>query len=222
MRGNNMSNSDAPLHSLRSAGRKYLNHDERLRVLAATAQLAEHQRLFVEVLAWTGARISEVLALTPQSFDLSTGTVTLPTLKRRKKVLRELPLPPLLIARLHDCFDLQVAQSSTEKTDRPIWSFCRVTGWRIVKRLMRDASIIGVRATPRGMRHGFGVGTLQSGVPITLLKRWLGHARLSTTEIYLDVSGPEEKAFASLFWSQSVSRPSSQPQGVLSKRAGQL
>jgi site-specific recombinase XerD len=50
------------------------------------------------------------------------------------------------------------------------------------------------------MRHGFGVGTLQSGVPITLVQRWLGHARLSTTAIYADVSGAEEMAFAERFW----------------------
>lgn len=72
------------------------------------------------------------------------------------------------------------------------------------------------------MRHGFGVGTRQSGVPITLLKRWLDHARLSTTEIYLDVIDPEELAFASLFWSQRASVPSIQPQSVLSKRTGQF
>lgn len=217
-----MSNSDAPLHSLRGAGRKYLNHDERLRILAAAEQLADDQRLFVEVLAWTGARISEVLMLTPQSFDLFDGTVTLPTLKRRRHVLREVPLPPHLIARLKQRFDLQAAQRSPAGSDRRVWPFCRVTGWRIVKRLMRDTSIAGARATPRGMRHGFGVGTLQSGVPITLLKRWLGHARLSTTEIYLDVIGPEELAFASLFWSQGASMLSTQLQGVLSKRTGQF
>lgn len=215
-----MSNSDAPLHGLRGAGRKYLNHDERLRVLAAAEQLAEDQRLFVEVLAWTGARISEVLSLTPQSFDLVTGIVTLPTLKRRRHVLREVPLPPNLIARLEQRFDLRAEQTASAGRDRRMWSFCRVTGWRIVKRLMRDTSIVGVRATPRGMRHGFGVGTLQSGVPITLLKRWLGHARLSTTEIYLDVIGPEELAFASMFWSQRALPRSIQPHGVLSKRTG--
>jgi len=54
------------------------------------------------------------------------------------------------------------------------------------------------------MRHAFGVGSLQSGVPLSLLKRWLGHARLSTTEIYADVIGAEEIGFAERFWSRSM------------------
>lgn len=59
-------------------------------------------------------------------------------------------------------------------------------------------------ACPRGLRHSFGVGTLQAGVPITLLQRWLVHARLSTTEIYANVIGPEEISFATRFWAWST------------------
>jgi integrase/recombinase XerD len=60
---------------------------------------------------------------------------------------------------------------------------------------------MGRAACPRGLRHGFGVGSLQSGVPLNLVQRWLGHARISTTAIYADASGPEELAFARHFWS---------------------
>lgn len=198
---NIMGNSDASRTSRHAQGRKYLNHDERLRFLAAAAQVDERQRLFAELLAWTGARISEVLAVTALSFDLFASTVTLPTLKRRRHVPREIPIPPQLMHRLDECFALRSSQQDATLAGSRLWSFCRVTGWRIVKHLMDVAGIVGLRATPRGLRHGFGVGTLQAGVPLTLLKRWLGHARLSTTEIYLDVIGPEEIAFAARFWS---------------------
>ena len=53
---------------------------------------------------------------------------------------------------------------------------------------------------PKGLRHGFGVAVLQSGVPINLLKKWLGHSRLSTTEIYADAVGAEEQEIAGRFW----------------------
>ena len=53
---------------------------------------------------------------------------------------------------------------------------------------------------PKGLRHAFGVGTVQAGVPLNLLKKWLGHARLSTTEIYADAVGAEEQAIAGRFW----------------------
>jgi len=41
---------------------------------------------------------------------------------------------------------------------------------------------------------------MQAGVPITLLQKWMGHARLSSTGIYAAVAGPEEFAMAKKFW----------------------
>ena len=81
-----------------------------------------------------------------------------------------------------------------------LWPWCRVTGWRIVKHIMAEAGIEGARATPRGLRHAFGIATLQAGIPINLVHRWLGHARLTTTAIYAGAAGPEERAFAAKFW----------------------
>ena len=65
---------------------------------------------------------------------------------------------------------------------------------------MALSRIIGRAACPRGLRHSFGVGTLQAGVPLNLVQRWLGHARISTTAIYTAACGPEEIAFAARFW----------------------
>ena len=65
---------------------------------------------------------------------------------------------------------------------------------------MATAGVDGPQATPKGLRHAFAVTALQGGVPITMVKRWLGHARLSTTEIYADAIGPEEQVIAGLFW----------------------
>src|SRR6266481_3769835 len=105
---NNMSNLVAPSASGRSAatyqaarslyaadgGRKYLNLTERKRVMAAAQTLDARKALFVLTLVWTGARISEALALTPASFQVERGIVAFATLKRRRWVVREMPLPP--------------------------------------------------------------------------------------------------------------------------------
>ena len=69
-----------------------------------------------------------------------------------------------------------------------------------VKEGMALAHVIGPQATPKGLRHAFAVTALQSGIPINLVRRWLGHSRLSTTEIYADAIGPEERAIAGRFW----------------------
>jgi len=55
-------------------GRKYLNRAERQRVLAAAEFLCPDEALFILTLAWTGARVSEVLALTPMAFQIECGT----------------------------------------------------------------------------------------------------------------------------------------------------
>jgi integrase/recombinase XerD len=184
----------------RDGGRKYLNRDERDRALKAMATLDTHAALFALTLAWTGARVSEVLALTASSFQIEAGIVALSTLKRRRHVMREVPIPPELMDALDRHFGLAKLQKERDDSAHRLWPWHRATAWRIIKRAMALAGIKGRQSSPRGLRHAFGVGTLQVGVPLTLAQRWLGHARLSTTAIYADVCGPEEIAFAERFW----------------------
>ena len=206
-----MSNSDArgaaptdgargfSLYAPRSGARKYLNRPERLRVLAAMRQLPADEALFALTLAWTGARVSEALSLTPASFQVESGIVSIRTLKRRRATVRELPISPALMAALEQHFGICAAQRAGA-VDHRLWPWSRATAWRRIKRVMNLSGVAGPQACPRGLRHGFAVGVLQAGIPLTLAQRWLGHARLSTTAIYADVSGPEEAELAARFW----------------------
>ncbi len=186
-----------------AAERKYLNYAERRRVLDAADEFDIRPALFALTLAWTGARISEVLALTPCSFQVERSLVAFVTLKRRGWSVREVPIPPALMHLIAQEFGLSTSQRHPVASQSRLWAMSRTTAWRLVRRLMALADVSGRGACARGLRHSFGVGTLQAGVPITLLQRWLGHARLSTTEIYANVVGPEELTFASQFWSWS-------------------
>lgn len=182
--------------------RKYLDRDERDRALAAMETLDSQRSLFALVLAWTGARVSEVLALTAGSFQIERSIVTIATLKRRRASFRQVPIPPKLMARLEQHFELKGAQERGETTAR-LWPWCRVTAWRLIKKVMAVARVTGCCACPRGLRHGYGVGNLMCLVPIHLIQRWMGHARLSSTMIYMAVCGPEEITFARRFWRPS-------------------
>lgn len=193
-----------------SGSRKYLNAHERGRALAAALQLAPDQALFALTLAWTGARVSEVLALTVSSFQIECGTVAIRTLKRRRHHVREVPIPPKLILALNRHFHLTALQRDPRHADHRLWPWSRTTAWRLIKRIMAACNIVGGQACPRGLRHAFGVGSLQAGVPLNLVQRWLGHARISTTAIYADASGSEEASFAALFWQEGASHVSSQ------------
>lgn len=188
------------LHSAGGA-RKYLNSGERRRFLDAARQQRREAELFCLTLAWTGARISEVLALTPVAFDLERGVVAIETLKRRRSgIVREVPLPDWLTKRLDRAYRLRQRQASGAGAQTRLWPWCRQTGWRIIKAVMRAAEVPAPCAMPKALRHGFAVAGLQVLIPPHLIQRWLGHASIRTTAIYMDVVGPEEIAFAARLW----------------------
>lgn len=181
--------------------RKYLTASERSAFLDAAARCPTDVRTFCRVLAYSGARISEVLALTPRQIDGSAGVIIVESLKKRRRgIYRALPVPAELLNELEQVHGIRQCRSDPKRSAGRIWKWCRTTAWHHVKACMEEAEISGRQATPKGLRHGFGVSVLQSGVPINLLKKWLGHSRLTTTEIYADAVGAEEQAIANRFW----------------------
>ena len=190
----------APSLYARDGTRKYLTHSERQRALGAMSELEPERALFAFTLAWTGARVSEVLALTASSFQIENGVVSILTLKRRRPFVREVPIPPQLMLSLNRQFRLRERQGNPSCALERLWRWHRVTAWRLIGQVMQRARIYGRHACPRGLRHAFGVGGLQAEIPLNLLQRWLGHARISTTAIYADACGPEEAAIAGRFW----------------------
>jgi len=193
------SGAEAGLYAADGA-RKYLNERERRRVLIAMHALPADRALFALTLAWTGARVSEVLALSAVSFQIGRGVVAIRTLKRRRHMVREVPIPPELMAALDRHFGIAEAQRDAARAHVRLWPWCRETAWRIIKNVMLASGVWGSPACPRGLRHAFAVGALQAGVPLNLVQRWLGHARIETTAIYAAACGPEEHAFAARFW----------------------
>ena len=75
-----------------------------------------------------------------------------------------------------------------------------MTGWRAVHAVMQAAGLEGVPASPKGLRHGFGKTAVAAGIPLNLVQKWLGHAQLTTTAIYADAVGAEEKDIARRMW----------------------
>jgi integrase/recombinase XerD len=177
--------------------RKYLNKSERRGYFRAAQKLKDRsERAFCLMLYYTGCRISEALNICPSSLDASEKNVVFETLKRRKQgVFRSVPLP-------NDFLRLLLALCRNLDASAKIWRFSRTTGYRLVKSRMRAARISGAMASPKGLRHGFAISCIQESIPLTVVKTWLGHARLQTTEIYLNVTGQEERVMAKRLWKQ--------------------
>lgn len=174
-----------------SGHRKYLTAEERLRFLVVADHLAADRRALCYTLTFTGCRISEALNLADHQVDDVRSTVTIRTLKRRRLVFRTVPVPRLIPAML-----LALPAAS----DGRLWTMHRTTAWRIVTDTMEAAAIEGPMRCCKGLRHGFGVHAISSGVPPSLIQKWLGHASLATTAIYLDAVGQEERGFAERMW----------------------
>ena len=170
--------------------RKYLTQDERQAFLTAATQFPHTVRSFCSVLTYTGCRLGEALALTADRVDLSTSRLTLETLKKRRRgVYRAVPVPPDVVTMLDFVHNIRRAQSHRDRgRSLRLWSWSPVTAWRHVKAVMQAAGIRGVQASPKGLRHGFGIAAVQANIPLNLVQRWLGHAQLATTAIYAEVA----------------------------------
>ncbi len=75
-----------------------------------------------------------------------------------------------------------------------LWPISRTMAWKHIKAVMALAGIEGDHATPKGLRHGFGVRMAQKTRNPRLIQKLLGHKYLETTAIYMDLVGEEERA----------------------------
>jgi site-specific recombinase XerD len=178
-----------------TGARKYINSSERQRFLHAVKVEEPKVRTLCMLLAYTGCRISEALSLTAQQIQVDACVIAFHTLKKRGLFqVREVPVPRELISALVEVHGI------TEGGDDELWTWGRTKAWMCVKEVMVAADITGPHATPKGLRHGFGVQAVHAGVSLNLVQKWLGHAHLSTTAIYTDAVGPEEYEIAQRMW----------------------
>lgn len=179
--------------------RKYLNEVERKKFyLIANALEREDVRLFSLLMLLTGARISEIMNLKRVNIDYSSKVIVVRTLKQRKNnVYRQIPLPDFLLNDLR--LYLEHCDEHTFEKNNSIWSFSTRSASRYIKSVMNKAGITGRKSSALGLRHGFAVDAA-ARVQVTKVQKWLGHSNLTTTCLYLDVSGKEERALAAKLW----------------------
>jgi integrase len=142
----------------REGQRKYLTSPEIDAFLEASASFSEDIETFGGILTYTGCRISEALTMTAENIDFVAGMIIIRSLKKRgKTIFRAIPVPAQFLARLRRW--LNTLPSGQEF----LWPWSRMTGYRYICKVMDKARVSGAFATPKGLRHGFGVKAIQSG-----------------------------------------------------------
>jgi len=182
--------------------RKYVAAAEREAFLAVAERADRQVRTLCMTLTYAGCRLSEALELTADRVDLAAGVLIFESLKKRRPgVFRAVPVPPPLLEALNLVHGIRELQAHRGKgRGVRLWPWSRMTGWRAVHGVMEVAGLEGPQASPKGLRHGFGVAAVSAGIPLNLVQKWLGHAQLTTTAIYADAVGAEEKDIANRMW----------------------
>ncbi len=181
--------------------RLYLNADERRAFYDAAMDEPGEIRTFCHTLHDTGVRISEALAVRPSKVDLPEKALLIRSLKKRHKILyRAIPVQDSYLDTMELVHGIKDAQKRRKR--KPLWNWSRVHAWRLVKAVMEEAGIDTTlpHATAKGLRHGFAIHALSKEVPLNMVSKWLGHADLKTTAIYLNAVGIEQRDFASRMW----------------------
>ena len=142
-------------------------------------------RAMLELLYATGIRVSELIALNVDDLDLYGKT--LHCTGRSKD--RMIPLYPAAVRALHDYVHVIRPQlvSSPEETAL----FVNMAGermsrqgfWKLIKYYQEKAGI-KKDITPHTLRHSFAAHLLENGADLRAIQSMLGHADISSTQIY--------------------------------------
>lgn len=155
-------------------------------------------KAFLELLYATGMRVSELVSLDVESIDL--GIAQVQCINRGNKH-RTLPLSEGAVEALH--VYLERGRPSLLRQSDETALFLNHRGqrltrqglWLIIKSHV-EAAGLDIDVTPHTLRHSFATHLLRDGADLRDVQKLLGHANISTTQIYTEVEGQETESGA--------------------------
>ena len=148
--------------------------------------------LLIELLYSTGARVSEVIGINLNDINQTEiGGEIISTLKLRGKGGKERIVPLGSYAKKAiDDYLVRTRPSLLKKSNENVLflnirgsRLSRVSAWEIVKRAAKRAGL-ETRVTPHVFRHSYATHLLDGGADIRVVQELLGHASVTTTQIY--------------------------------------
>ena len=140
----------------------------------------------LQVLYSTGMRVTEVVSLKVPDVNLATSTLS--CLGKANQV-RELPIDDETQAILVDYLENGRPHLIKNKDETALFlnhrgqQLTRQGLWLIIKAYAQQAGL-GNQVTPHTLRHSFAAQKLRTGTNLREVQQLLGHANISTTQIY--------------------------------------
>lgn len=142
-------------------------------------------KAMLELLYATGIRVSELINLDIDDLNLSAGVLRC----RSKDKERYIPLYPAAIRALSEYTTFVRPQMLADPDEQSL--FVNVSGermsrqgfWKIIKSYQQKAHI-EKDITPHTLRHSFAAHLLENGADLRSIQEMLGHADISSTQIY--------------------------------------
>ncbi len=157
---------------------------------AGDTPLDWRDRAMLEIIYATGLRVSELVTLKLSDLQMDVGYLTAFGKRSKQRIV---PLGEAAVAVLQDY--LSHGRPLLDKQRGSACVFLNRSGegltrqgfWKIIKRRAREA---GIRQsiTPHTMRHSFATHLLENGADLRSVQAMLGHADISTTQIYTHVT----------------------------------
>jgi len=162
-----------------------LSRDEEQRLIQFAYRDTGERGLLIKTLFQTGARVSEFVNIKVEDFFLDEAMLLIAKGKGGKS--RYVPILPDLAQELRTHLG-QRATGHLFETNRHLpYSPRRIQ--QIVKATAAKAKI-KKRVYPHLLRHSVATTLLERGMPIEQIQKFLGHAKLETTQVYAE-STPE-------------------------------
>jgi integrase/recombinase XerD len=164
-----------------------------LDAIDAEDPLGCRDRAMLEVLYGAGLRVSELVSLPLSGLDRRAGLVRVMGKGRRERIV---PIgEPALEAVEHYLAEARpvLARAASRNSDAVFLSrrgtaMTRQNFFDRLRGIARAAGIPSERVSPHVLRHAFATDLLEGGADLRAVQTMLGHADLSTTEIYTHVS----------------------------------
>jgi integrase/recombinase XerD len=176
---------------------KYLTKSDAARLLAAPdgAEYEDvRERALLEVLYAAGLRVSELLGLKPEAVNLQEGWVRVLGKGAKERMV---PIHPRAVAALKIYLALREQRFKSPAPElflgRSGRKLSRVQFWRLLRALGERAGL-KTPLHPHLLRHTFATHLLEGGADLRSVQEMLGHADLSTTQIYTHLDAAALKA----------------------------